>query len=222
MQDLFGFGNKKKQQPKAPPKQYTDYDKPFEVVSDVIKQGKKQVAEQVIKGTGKDVVKQLFGIGGDLKPGQEVSLAEKKKQEEKAKNANTAPAMDYAREIIDSGKKAQQRDMQMLRQSVDNLTNEIRNFSRQNGTAVQRVDQAVGGRIVNPGVYHESYLQGLWRSLKDLQGKDSGGGPLLQQKVKKGMGMGKPKKQENFWGKVKKHGTSFLMSGERTSDTGGA
>ena len=63
-----------------------------------------------------------------------------------------------------------------------------------------------------PGIYHVRFLEWVLKMLRELRKK------VAESRTWFAAVQGKRQKM-GFWGKVKKHGTSFMLSGERTAST---
>jgi hypothetical protein len=219
--NLFPASSQKKPLPTAKPKSFVNYKNPFEALPDFNNALKKTATDQ-LKGAKQDVMQSLFGVrpkGGDLAPGQELDL-KAHKQEQKALGAE--PAINYAREILDVGKKPAYVETRNIAQEVQNLVNELKGLAASTKTLEKEITEATGHTIVTPGKYHKTFLQHLLSIVHDAREKIENAGTwmnAMKGKQKRGPGMSgaKPKKQNNFWGKVKKSGSQYLMSGEHSS-----
>ncbi len=76
--------------------------------------------------------------------------------------------------------------------------------------------------MVKPGKYHKHFLDHVLSIIRDAKAKIDNAGSWLSTmkgKQKKGLGMGKKKSKGDYWSQVQKHGTQYMLSGERATAT---
>ncbi len=210
--------------------------------NDVIKQVKKIPAE-VTRSMWKDffeaalkqnIPEQVFGTenkpggksGGDLKEGETVSLAVLKKDKTAAqpveKKSEKAPISiehrDYfRREFITTESALGSKEQMQTRQHIELLQVEIKKLikaSQEMEAAFKHVSHQVtveqGPRKV--GKYDVSFLEWVLLVVKSARMRVEDGQTWMTMFASK-------KRQKQFWNQFKKSGTSFLLSGERSTAT---
>jgi len=211
----------KKQAP--PAKIVNSYENPLEFFQDLGKKTVDNVKENVI-ASKKDFAKQMFG---EMKPGQDISLKnlrqeETPKQEIKAPIRGGIEAPDYVGEILRSGEQANKKEAEETKQQVEKIIVELKNLSQAAKELGQKVVEATGPTMVKPGKYHKHFLDHVLSIIRDAKAKIDNAGSWLSAmrgKQKKGLGMGKKKPKQDYWSQVQKHGTKYMLSGERATAT---
>lgn len=182
--------------------------------------GIKEIWEQLL-GAGKDVKSQVVGKyessqtsedshGNEhiLEEGQEAVLqAEEKVEKIQAQMAHN----EYFREIQGGEKQkltVEQRELQGQIQQILVEIKRIANTSKGVKMAVKEAEKQEMPKEV--GRYHLNFFDWLLGVVRDARVKMEAGAQWS------GMFSSK-KKQKQYWGMAKKHGTSFSLSGERSS-----
>lgn len=148
---------------------------------------------------------------GDLTEGQEISFEKRQKSEQR--EARLAPAIDYTREVIDSGKSILRENQQTIQSQVQEILIELKKISETSSEiAMEFKEISVEQRIENPGEYHVnffSWILSLFRTARVKLEDSRAGLSLVQNKGK----------QKKYWAMFKKHGTTFGLSNERVVAT---
>lgn len=217
------------QQTKKKQKQYVETN-PVEALRDI-----GNTASQSIKTASKDawndVWSQILGtdkysekaseksqkMSGELKPGQELSLAELKKQENKAKS-QAETAINYHREIAEAGKTQIQKENQDFRNQVQELVSELRRLASSSKVLQKEVTAATGPTAtLKPGKYHVNFFQWMISVVRDARIRVENSGAWLATM--------KGKQKKGLWGVAKRKGsstelkTNVMLSGERSIST---
>ncbi|MDZ7586919.1 MAG: DUF5660 family protein, partial [Patescibacteria group bacterium] len=93
------------------------------------------------------------------------------------------------------------------------LQTEIKALAKEQVGLMTEVDQASFQAVVNPGVYHQSFFERLLQLIKLARKK------VADSRTWLSMQNHRCQKQSGYWQSVKKSGTSFMLSGERTVST---
>lgn len=102
---------------------------------------------------------------------------------------------------------------EQIKALVKQIRQEIGSIEKQNQILVAQAAKLTIEQLPdNPGIYHIRFLEWILRTLRDIRKKVSESSTWFQ------MLQGKRGKA-GYWGKAKKHGTSFTLSGERTAAT---
>lgn len=192
------------------------------------------------KAGSKDFVKQIFGSekplhrnqkSGEMQPGQDITITHLANQQQETPKPEVKPNIrsgieqrDYVGEILRAGEEANKREADETKQQVEKIIVEIRKLSQSAKELGQKVVEATGPTIVKPGKYHKHFLDHVLSIIRDAKTKiDNAGSWLSAMQGKKKKGMGRKKKKTNYWDQVQKHGTKYMLSGERAvaTQTGG-
>lgn len=186
-------------------------------LSDVNKDVLNSLWKDLLGGGGKKASEQLFGAstqhGGDMKPGQEVSL--KKKQEEQAekKAAKAEGHMEYFREVKSADTISENRKDAAIEQTVEQIRVEIKKImatSKELQATFKTV--SVESKVVKAGRYHETFFTFVLSLLRSARVRMQEGASWMKTSKSK-------KQQRQYQSMAKKHGTSFTLNNERTVAT---
>lgn len=183
-----------------------------------IPKGLANAAGNEAKALGKGAWEQFLGIGeqkpkkGDLKQGEELSLADIKDQQE-APKMNIEPGINYVQEIVHAEKRSSQEQTQELSVKIQEIIIELKqlmNVSQE--LKVEFKEIAIDQRIANPGKYHVSFFEWVLLIVKQAR--------MKVEDSQAWLGAFKSKKaKKQYWSMFKKHGTTFGMSNERVVAT---
>ena len=188
-----------------------------------VKNEMKQLWDSMIANTKQDVFgdlasdinQQIFG-GGDLQPGHEVSLARQaKKQEQPAeqKPQVTMEHMEYFRSVQNVDRLGETRTETQISRAVEEIRMEIKKLVSTSKIVERTVKDAAAEKApVKPGKYHLNFFEFVLNILKDATQK-------LEDSATLGAVFTSKKQQSKYWNTYKKQGTSFGLSGERTTAT---
>lgn len=158
---------------------------------------------------GKDFLKQLTGLAsGVMEAGREIDLTKASKPAENKPAID--PAYNYAREILHNNENLLQN--QEVKQQVEGVLIELQKLAGATQELDKAVTQATGQTIVTPGKYHLNFFQWLRSTIQEARLKIQESGMWLQT-------MNNKQAKKGYWNMQKKHGTSFMLSGERSLST---
>ena len=148
---------------------------------------------------------------GDLEEGREIHLSKKIKKE--ALPEPIEPGIDYRREILDVGKRADRENTQVLNAKIAEILTELKKITAASAEiAVEFKEITVEQRIEQPGEYHVTFFQWMLSMVRAAREKIEDSGAWLSVMKSK-------KKQKGYWAMFKKHGTTFGLSNERVIAT---
>lgn len=171
-------------------------------------------------GFASSLSEQIIGFGGEatLEEGQEISLRaqqEAKKQGQKEESKITAEFMDYKRTVINAENNSEATAERQVKEAVEEIRSEIKKLMQTSKLVERTVKDATAEKApVKPGKYHLNFFDFVLNILKDATRK-------LEDSVSFGAVFTSKKQQSHYWNMTnsKKGGTSFMLSGERTSAT---
>ena len=153
------------------------------------------------------------GFHGDLSEGQELSLKDLKKQEEKQEKAYIEPGIDYSREMVHLGERATTSENRELETQLREIMVEIKKLADSSKELqVQFKEVAIEQHVVKPGKYHKSFFTWMLSMIQIARRKVEDSGAWLAALHSK-------KKSREYGAMAKKHGTSFSLSNERVVAT---
>lgn len=183
----------------------------FDVAKGVGSSIKHDLVEQSIS----DAWDQLLGIeskpqtqnaSGDLQEGQEIVFIKKERVE-------AAPAINYASEIIHAEKRTENRENGELETKIEEIMIEIKKLSNSSQELqVTFQDITVEALPVSPGKYHLNFFEWMLITIQNARMRIEDSAAWI------GVVSGK-KNKKDYWSLSKKHGTSYMLSGERTAAT---
>ncbi len=185
--------------------------------NDVVKGGKDDLFEQLIKmnmGEGaKSEKKPSAPKKGDLKAGEALILGGKS---EKKVRSEAAPAMDYHREIAQSGERAASRESRQTEQRVQQIMNELQRLVSSTQVLESQFKDIAAPHAspVKAGKYHENFFDWMLNVIQQARMKVEDSGAWMS--AMKGKGKGKKSFMQDMW---KKSNTSVTMSNERAVQT---
>lgn len=204
---------------KKEPKQYVD-ENPFEALmglgSDMVKSVKKDVGHDAVF----DAWDQFLGVDkshdsehsqGEMKAGEEVNLDELKAKEHAKPHAEAGN--DYHREIIHSGERGASRENQEIAVKVQEILIEIKQLANSSGELKEKVEVLTIEQIgENPGVYHLNFMEEVLRWIRDARMN-------VEDSLAWFHALRSKKAARQYGSLAKKHGASFMLSGERAPVT---
>ncbi len=207
------------QQNKKNQNKFPSEDKLIEQLRDVGRGVGKSLKSDFLGGIGGDALSSLFGSPipkhGDLRPGQAVNINEPPQLPEYPerpymprfpRREQYKPA--FSPETI---QKLKQQEM-LVQQKIDEIRMEIKAIMSAIKNVDRDIQQAVDENIVDPGVYHITFLDRLKTMLK-----------LIRQNITESASwlsvMRSRRKQRGYWQMYKKKGTEFGLNHERVVAT---
>lgn len=180
----------------------------------------KSTTQDLVGGIAQDALSSLFGTpkSGDLKPGQSINLGDKPKAQTASKEDMWPPFMKR-REARPAVNPWQNEALQRLRQQeslVAQKIEEIRIELKSLIATMKMVDKemalAVDEKIVDPGLYHLTFLDRLKTMLKVMRKNMQDSASWLSV-------MRSRKKERKYWSMYKKKGTEWGLNNERSLAT---
>ncbi len=105
------------------------------------------------------------------------------------------------------------REQEEVKQKIQEVLEELKNLAKELATIGSEIDKAVHEAVVNPGTYHVNFFEALRRYLLQLRKKAS------ESKNWLAISQQRKNAQNHHQTGVKKSGTSFMLSSERTVAT---
>jgi hypothetical protein len=148
-------------------------------------------------------VKNADGQMHDLKEGEEVSFSKKEKK------TNAEPAINYFAEIIHSEKRISGQENRQLNEKIEMLRIEISKLARSSKELEVMVKDVSIERVgPNPGKYHLNFFEWVLATIQIARIRVEESANWLSTVSSKS-------RRRDYWNMSKKHGTSYMLSGER-------
>jgi hypothetical protein len=139
----------------------------------------------------------------DLREGEEFVLP---KRENKV---NIAPAIDYVSEILHAERRISSEDSRNLNAKIEQLRIEITKLAKSSSELEVVVkDISIESVGPNPGKYHLNFFEWVLATIQAARIRIEDSANWLSSVSTKSQ-------KKGFWNSVKKHGTSYMLSGER-------
>ena len=203
--DPFSSKPKKKSGP-----QYKNF---IEAFKDIGKSSIKSFAKDVVGGTAKSAVDSLTKnqpqTDSDA-PQEQFNFNDYLTQQEKLIRSQERSQFESIRreeKIIFS------REKQRVQLQVETIQTEIQKLAKEQAGLMKEVQHASFQSVVNPGRYHQNFFERLIHMVQLARKKISESRSWLH------LHNHRSQKQKGYWAGVKKSGTSFMLSGERTVAT---
>lgn len=151
--------------------------------------------------------------GGELKEGEELVLANAKKEVLKKEVKDIEPGIDYKEEVLHGEKRIAQENNREIATKIQEVLIELKQLMRSSQELqVEFKEIAVEPRIANPGKYHVSFFEWMLLIIKGARMKVENSAAWLAIFKSK-------KAKREYWAMFKKHGTTFGLSNERVVAT---
>lgn len=115
--------------------------------------------------------------------------------------------------IKKEGEQLRQKDNAKAKEQISAVREELKKLIKSISLLQKETQKAVDQEIVNPGVYHQNFLEQLKQALIFLRARVEESAAWLTTFNKRS------KKQGHYWTQAKKSGTKYTLSGERSSAT---
>lgn len=195
----------------------------------------KTVKDQ-FSGISDDFFSQLLGLDfgtnerkteksmkGEMRQGQEITLSElrvtaaMKPRAEYTKpterKAAILPGIDYRSEIVHAGERLSRKESRELEKRIEDITVELKRLiSSSQVLSMEFSEITVQTPPVTPGKYHLNFFEWLLIEIRRIRMKVEDAGAWLSVMKSK-------KSQRKYGVLAKKHGTTFTLSGERSTAT---
>lgn len=182
-------------------------------------------------GFHEDFFSQLLGLdfggestpkkraSGEMKAGEEISLkaltieASVNKVRNNLERPDILPAIDYRREIVQNSERLSRRDARELDQRIKDITDELKRLVDSSSLLkLEFAEISVEQAPASAGKYHLNFFEWLLIEIRKVRMKLEDSGAWLSVMKSK-------KSQKKYGNMAKKHGTSFTLSGERSTAT---
>ncbi len=162
---------------------------------------------QIQKAVTEDIP-QMFGLksSGDLKAGQQFSLADLEQAEqqgEKKAEKRFENRLTQERTIFIQAEA-------QVKQQIISIQEEIKLMARSVGDLGKEVQLATMQSVVNPGIYHRNFFETLRSLIKNLRMKVTESRQWLAASNNRAN-----KRKGFYWNQAQKSGTKFTLSSER-------
>lgn len=158
----------------------------------------------VIGGVTKDFIQDITGSRPDAKH-QENS------QDIEAKIRQQTEALQRHREVTET--KIFDRKEEEVKAKIAAIKEQLQFLVKELAGMDKELEKAIEEEIVNPGTYHLSFFEKLRKFLIDLRKRVADSANWLEISAQRKAA------QQGYWGNVKKAGTKYLLSQERTLAT---
>jgi len=162
----------------------------------------KTLQHDVVQQMGNDMLRDIFGTQPpkELQQNEAVDVAPERHAPQQASNS------ELMKPFI-------QKDIQDTKAQLESIRKELQMLSKSIKGFHQEVEKAIMEMPVNPGVYHINFFEQLRSFLQSLRETLDNSSTWLAAFT------ANSKKKKGYWGKYKKHGTTFGLSSERTAST---
>lgn len=196
--------------PKKKGPQYKNF---IEAFKDIGKSTVKTLAKDVVGGTAKGVVDSLTQNQAQTdsdQPQEKFNFEDYLKNQEKhIKNQERSRFEAIRREE----KVLFSREKQQVKIQIQTIQTQIQEMAKEHTGLIKEIQHTSFQAVVNPGVYHKNFFERLSHLIKIARQKIADSRSWLQ------LHNHRSQKKSHYWGQVKKSGTNFMLSGERTVAT---
>lgn len=183
-------------------------------------------------GVHEDFFAQLLGINyngeqgprkqslsGDMRAGEEITLSAikiesgVKQVRENLRRPDILPGINYRQEILQNSERLSRRESHELDQKIKEITEELKRLVDSSSLlSMQFAEVSVEQAPTSAGKYHLNFFEWLLIEIRNIRMKLEDSGSWLSVMKSK-------KSQKKYGSMAKKHGTSFTLSGERSTAT---
>jgi hypothetical protein len=182
-------------------------------------------------GFHEDFFSQLLGLdmggetsqkrssSGEMQAGEEISLsafrieAGVKQVRENLKRPDLLPAIDYRREIVQNSERLTRRESREFDERIKDISDELKRLVDSSSLlSMDFAEVSIQQAPSNAGKYHLHFFEWLLIEIRKIRMKLEDSGVWLSVMKSK-------KSQRKYGAMAKKHGTSFTLSGERSTAT---
>lgn len=188
------------------------HDSILEALRDIGQSTGNSFKKDLAQGVPEEAASMLFRPkrqSGELKPNQSVSFDNREDELKRSFERRIRQQAIIRRqefEVFSAKKEEEKKKIEALQAEVIKLAQSVENFNKE-------VKVATIQQTVNPGIYHETFLEKLAAFIKSLREKISESSAWLSTANKRA------RKQPFYWRQVKKSGTKFMLSQERYMST---
>lgn len=169
-------------------------------------------ASEQLLGSSKNTPEEII-VEGNVYSLDKSKTQKAQSQEKQEKTPISAEHMSYFRRIENADGTQESKVEIEVKQRVEEIRLEIKKLVKTSKIVEQTVKDATAEKApVRPGKYHLSFFEFVLSVIRDATRK-------LEDSVSYGAVFTSKKQQSKYWSKYKKHGTTFGLSGERTTAT---
>jgi hypothetical protein len=185
----------------------------LESLADLSTSVTQSVKKDVFAGVSKDILSQILGrenkpkkVSADLKPGESLEVGEffSGKYEENLKLRNQ---IALERRLFAEEKAINTQKSNELKVKLQALMQEVLALAKTTQSLGEKVEVAAMQAPAQPGIYHLIFFEKLLEFIRNFRKNIESAGTWLQASNKRA-------EKKNYWSMYKKHGSSFLLSGE--------
>jgi hypothetical protein len=164
----------------------------------------KTIVKDVIAQTGSDMLRSILGgspKSGELQQNQAIEFST---------TQENAPAVQPR--SVESHQTVRRSEDTEVKQKIEGIRAELKALSRSIKNLRQEISKTVMDTPVDPGIYHLNFFEHLRTYLQAMKEQVDDSRTWL-------MACNNRKAKKGYWGMMKKHGTSFGLSNERSIAT---
>ncbi len=182
-----------------------------------------------LDGFHEDFFSQLLGLGGEtsqqqslsgeMRAGEEISLsafrieAGVKQVRENLRRPDLLPGIDYRREIVQNSERLTRKESRELDERIKDISEELKRLVDSSSLlSMEFTEVSIQQAPSSAGKYHLHFFEWLLIEIRKIRMKLEDSGAWLSVMKSK-------KSQRKYGAMAKKHGTSFTLSGERSTAT---
>ena len=171
----------------------------------------KSIAKDVAGGVASDALSSLFGAPvkkqGELTPNSPITF-----QKDMAKRPERMPFPGFRRPEVKPYVPFVKKEEPQLKQQIEAVQAELKALAASIKSLSNDIQKAVTEVPVDPGIYHKNFYERIRSVLKLMREQIDDSRTWLNLSSNR-------KSKKGYWGKYKKHGTSFGLYNERTLAT---
>jgi hypothetical protein len=180
----------------------------IEALNGIGTQTASSLTKDVVGGVSKNVLQDLTGGRIDVTPNYQ---NQENSQDIEARIKREALALQRHREISET--KIFDRKEEEVKAKISAIKEQLQLLIQELAGMDKELEKAIEEEIVNPGTYHLNFFEKLRKLLLDLRKRVADSTNWLE------ISNQRKAAQQGFWGNVKKSGTKYMLSQERTLAT---
>lgn len=173
-------------------------------------------AKDATVGAVASQTRRLFGLSEIQADNQYPATAQAEIEWQRRENTIRAQERTHAQYLRDSEQTVYDQREQEIKLQINAVRQSLRELVASVGQVAQNIDTAISQEITSPGTYHLNFFAGLLSRLKKIA--------LLLKNIHgsthwKSLSQERKNAMQGYWGQVKKSGTKYMLSHERTAAT---
>lgn len=177
----------------------------IEALKSIGSQSTSSFGKDVVGGVAKNFVQDLTGSRTQAFENRENS------QDIETRIKQEALALQRHKEITET--KVFDRKQEEAKAKIEAIKEQLQLLIKELAGMDKELEKAIEEEIVNPGTYHVNYFEKIRKFLIDLRKRVADSANWLE------MSNQRKAAQQGYWGQVRKSGTKFMLSQERTLAT---